>query len=49
LFEAIETTRQALAKFFIELLNAYGLKNTIIAYVKDEGFKYIDQCFEVCY
>jgi hypothetical protein len=37
LFEATETIRQALAKSFIELLDAYGLKNKIIAYVKDEG------------
>jgi hypothetical protein len=37
LFEAIETIGQALAKNLIELLVAYGLKNKIITYVKDEG------------
>jgi hypothetical protein len=37
LFEAVETTRQTLIKIFIKLLNAYGLRNKIIAYVKYEG------------
>ncbi len=37
LFEAIETTWQMLARNFIDLLNAYGLRNKIIAYVKDES------------
>jgi hypothetical protein len=37
LFEVVETTWQALARNLIKLLNAYGLKNKIIAYVKDEG------------
>ncbi len=37
LFKAAETTRQALVKNLIELLNVYGLRNKIIAYVKDEG------------
>jgi len=37
LVEAIKTIGQKLAKYFIELLDAYGLKNKIIAYVKDEG------------
>jgi len=37
LFEVAETTRQALVKNLIELLDAYGLINKIIAYVKDEG------------
>ncbi len=37
LFEAVETIRQMLARNLIELLNAYGLRNKIIAYVKDEG------------
>jgi hypothetical protein len=37
LFEAIKTKGQELAKYFIELLDAYGLRNKIIAYVKDEG------------
>jgi hypothetical protein len=32
LFEVIETIRH-----LIELLNAYGLRNKIIAYVKDES------------
>jgi hypothetical protein len=38
LFEAIETTWQALTKNFIKLLDKYGLRKKIIAYVKDEGF-----------
>ncbi len=37
MFEVAETTRQALVKNLIELLDAYGLINKIIAYVKDEG------------
>jgi hypothetical protein len=37
LFEAAKTIGQALAKNLIELLDAYGLRNKIIAYVKDEG------------
>jgi hypothetical protein len=37
LFEATETIGQMLAKNLIQFLNAYGLKNKIIAYVKDEG------------
>ncbi len=37
LFEAIETTSQALVRSLIELLDKYGLKKKIIAYVKDEG------------
>jgi hypothetical protein len=37
LFEVIETTRQALTKNLIELLDAYGSKNKIITYVKDQG------------
>ncbi len=37
LFEAIETTRQALAKSLIELLDKYSLRKKFIAYVKDEG------------
>jgi hypothetical protein len=36
-FETVKTTREALAKNLIELFNAYGLRNKIIAYVKDEG------------
>ncbi len=36
-FEVAKTTRQVLAKNLIELLDAYGLRNKIIAYVKDEG------------
>jgi hypothetical protein len=36
-FEAVKTTREALAKNLIELFNAYGLRNKIITYVKDEG------------
>jgi hypothetical protein len=37
LFETAKITGQALARNLIELLDAYGLKNKIIAYVKDEG------------
>jgi hypothetical protein len=37
LFEAIETIGQALVRSLIELLDKYGLRNKIIAYVKDEG------------
>jgi hypothetical protein len=36
-FEAAQITRQVLARNLIELLDAYGLRNKIIAYVKDEG------------
>jgi hypothetical protein len=39
LFKVIETTRHLLVNNLTELLNAYGLKNKIIAYVKDEGSK----------
>jgi len=35
--EVARSTRQALAKNLIKLLDAYGLRNKIIAYVKDEG------------
>ncbi len=34
LFEVVEIIGQALAKIFIELLDAYGLKNKTITYVK---------------
>jgi len=37
LFEVAETIGQALAKNLINFLDAYGLRNKIIAYVKDEG------------
>ncbi len=37
LFEAIEMTRQALAKSLTKLLDKYGLKKKNIVYVKDEG------------
>ncbi len=37
LFENVETTWQALARNLIDLLDAYGLRNKIITYVKDEG------------
>lgn len=37
LFEATNTTRHALARNLIDLLNVYGFKNKIIMYVKDEG------------
>ncbi len=38
LFEAIETTRQALAKRLTKLLDKYGLRKKNIAYVKHEGY-----------
>jgi hypothetical protein len=53
LFEAIDITKQALARNLIDLLDIYGLKNKIITYVKDEGstlntltitFKFIVKC-----
>jgi hypothetical protein len=37
LFEVVETIGETLARYFIDLLDAYGLKNKIITYVKDEG------------
>ncbi len=37
LFEATKTTRQALAKSLISLLDKYGLRKNIIVDVKDEG------------
>ncbi len=37
LFELTKIIRQVLAKNLIELLDAYGLRNKIITYVKDEG------------
>jgi hypothetical protein len=37
LFEAIETIGQALANNSTKLFDQYGLRNKIIAYVKDEG------------
>ncbi len=37
MFEAIETIGQALVRSLIELLDKYGLRKKIIAYVKDEG------------
>jgi len=37
LFEAPKTSGQTLARNLIQLLDAYHLKNKIIAYVKDEG------------
>jgi hypothetical protein len=37
LFEATKIIGQALARNLIELLDAYGLRNKIVAYVKDEG------------
>jgi hypothetical protein len=37
LFEAIETLKQTLAKSLTKLLDKYGLRKKIIAYVKDEG------------
>jgi hypothetical protein len=40
LFETIETTWQALAKFLRELLDKYGLMKKFITYVKDEGFNF---------
>jgi len=37
LFEVTETTSQALARSLTKLLDKYGLRKKIIAYVKDEG------------
>ncbi len=37
MFEAIQITRQTLANNLTKLLDQYGLRNKIIAYVKDEG------------
>ncbi len=37
MFEAVKTIGQALVRNLIELLDAYNLRNKIIAYVKDEG------------
>ncbi len=40
LFKAIETIGQILAKILIDLLDKYGLRKKIIAYVKDEEFNF---------
>jgi len=40
LFEVIETSGQTLARSLIELLDKYGWKRKIIAYVKDEGLNF---------
>jgi hypothetical protein len=37
LFETTKTTRQALGKILIELLDKYGLRKKNISYVKDKG------------
>jgi hypothetical protein len=37
LFKVIKIIEQTLAKNFIDLFDAYGLKNKIITYVKGEG------------
>jgi hypothetical protein len=37
LFEVKKITRQALAKSLTKLLDKYGLRKKIVAYVKDEG------------
>jgi hypothetical protein len=37
LFEAIETTGQTLANNLKKLIDQYGLRNKIIAYVNNEG------------
>jgi hypothetical protein len=37
LFKAAKTIGQVLIRNLIELLDAYSLRNKIIAYVKDEG------------
>jgi hypothetical protein len=36
-FKVVEIIGQVLVKNLIDILNAYGLRNKIIAYVKDEG------------
>jgi len=48
LFEVIEITRQALTKSLIELLDAYGLKNKIITYVKDQGSNLNTLSIQIC-
>jgi hypothetical protein len=37
LFATTKTTRQIVTNNFTKLLDQYGLKNKILAYVKDEG------------
>jgi hypothetical protein len=37
LFEVIKIIGQVLVRNLIDLLDAYGLRNKLIAYVKDEG------------
>ncbi len=37
MFKVIKIIEQTLAKNFIDLFDAYGLKNKIITYVKGEG------------
>jgi hypothetical protein len=37
LFEANDTTRQAIGRNLTELLDQYDLRKKVIAYVKDEG------------
>jgi hypothetical protein len=37
LFEVTKIIGQLLVRNFIDLLDAYGLRNKLIAYVKDEG------------
>jgi len=38
LFDGVQTLGQALIKKLQDLLEKYGLKKKIVAYVKDEGF-----------
>jgi hypothetical protein len=37
LFEVVKITRQVLVRNLIDLLDAHGLRNKIIIYVKNEG------------
>ncbi len=37
MFEVIKIIGQVLVRNLIDLLDAYGLRNKLIAYVKDEG------------
>jgi hypothetical protein len=50
LFEAIKTTSQALTRNLKKLLDSYGLRKKIIAYVKDEKgkLKLYDHIFQIC-
>ncbi len=46
LFEVAKITRQVLVRNLIDLLDAHGLRNKIIIYVKNEGSNWLE-CFEI--